>query len=299
MRELLPAPRLKFIQQLLKNLDSAYVPSNRGYGYGSGGGWGDNSCTQYAILGYHAACLLGADVKSEVFKREATRLIDQFCEATEHKPVPYETDDKKTSSKATVQPGGWGYSLGREGYCMQFAAAGMGSLAICIDQLKIRGELSADFEESMERKIAAAAAYVAEVYSVDGSSRDAGIGRLDTATDGWGAYYNLYSVERGASLAKIRQLCGKVDWYAIGSRLLIEQQNDDGSWGVHTPLPSGVKTVRTHQLINTCMAILFLRRAALPVLTDHKTRDKSPITGEPRKKDAPKEEPRQEGEGGK
>lgn len=295
LRDALPPERNKIIDQIIDNLDHARVTSaNGGYTYGRiadgmGGYGGDNSCTQYALLAYHAASLLGADIRGDVFKREARRLLDSYYEDKSIPALQVEEEDakgRKTAVKITVQPGGWGYSTGKSGAMLQFAAAGMGSLAICIDELRLRGELPSDMEDQCERCILGAAAYVAEKYVADPKQPYGTIGSLETATDGNGAYYNLYSVERGSSLSHLKLLNGKCDWYEIGSRLLIDAQNEDGSWCQSRSFGrSGVQPA----VINTCMAILFLKRAALPVLTDHKKREQPPA------KEPPKEEPKKEG----
>ncbi len=316
LRDSLPPARVKIIDQLVGNLDAVYVSSSSGYTYNVGRGnvGGDSSCTQYAMLGYRAASLLGADVRSEVFKREARRLIDSFDEIKKFKPVPFEdieevSDDaveetdnsgkgtgakkkvRKTTTRGMVQPGGWGYSLAQGGAVLQFTAAGVGTLATCLDELRLRGELQPDFEESIEKRICAALAFMGETYVGESDLPGEAIGSLENATDGHGAYYNLYSVERGCSLAKVRKLNGTVDWYAIGAQLLIEAQNDDGCWGRNRRYGPDAAVSVTPALVNTCMAILFLRRASMPVLTKHRERDKTPpedpkkgpITGEPKK----------------
>jgi hypothetical protein len=288
LRDSIPPERNKIIDQIISNLEDARITSaNGGYTYGRvadhGGYSGDNSCTQYALLAFHAASLLGADIRGDVFKREARRLLDSYFEAKEIAPIQVETEDskgKKTSTKIMVQPGGWGYSTGKTGAILQFAAAGMGSLAICIDELRLRGELASDLEDQCEHAILGAAAYISENYKSDPNSPYGGIGSLEIATDGHGAYYNLYSVERGASLANLRLLNGKTDWYDIGSRLLIDAQNEDGSWAQSRSFVGGA----THTaVVNTCMAILFLKRASMPVLTDHKKREQPPAKEEPKK----------------
>lgn len=292
LRDALPPERNKLIDQIISNLELARVTgTDGGYTYGRSADYGgmtggDNSCTQYAMLAFQAASLLGADIRGDVFKREARRLLDSFQEAKEIAPVVVEEEDpkgKKTAVKVSIQAGGWGYSCGKSMPVLQFAAAGMGTLAICLDQLRLRGELAPEMEEKCERAILAAGIYMAHNYEPDPKKPYGGIGAIDTAIDGHGAYYNLYSVERGASLARIRMLNGKVDWYGIGSRILIDVQNEDGSWGQGRSVGRGNTLPAT---VNTCMAILFLKRAAMPVLTDHKTRDKTP---------PPKDEPKKEG----
>jgi hypothetical protein len=62
-------------------------------------------------------------------------------------------------------------------------------------------------------------------------------------------FYLLYSVERLCMTAGIATLGGR-DWYAEGAAILIRSQGPDGVWkGSHGAVP------------DTCMALLFLRKA--------------------------------------
>lgn len=65
-------------------------------------------------------------------------------------------------------------------------------------------------------------------------------------------YYYLWSLERVAMIYGLKTI-GKKDWYAWGSELLLANQNVDGSWQGEYP-EGGV---------DTCFALLFLRRANL------------------------------------
>src|SRR5262249_40827240 len=64
--------------------------------------------------------------------------------------------------------------------------------------------------------------------------------------------YYLWSLERVCVALGLRSLDG-FDWYARGARILIDRQQDDGGWPHDRwgPLP------------NTCLALLFLRKANL------------------------------------
>jgi hypothetical protein len=64
-------------------------------------------------------------------------------------------------------------------------------------------------------------------------------------------YYFLYALERAGMLSGTDRI-GKVDWYFEGARYLLENQVDDGSWG--------------KKPVDTCFAILFLRRATRPLV---------------------------------
>lgn len=62
-------------------------------------------------------------------------------------------------------------------------------------------------------------------------------------------YYLLYSLERLCMTARLDKL-GPRDWYAEGAAILLRSQGAEGSWtGVHG------------SVVDTCMALLFLRKA--------------------------------------
>lgn len=73
-------------------------------------------------------------------------------------------------------------------------------------------------------------------------------------------YYYLYGLERAGILAGT-EFFGDHEWYPVGARYLLDQQKGDGSWSSQAAPPSG----RMKEYLDTCYAILFLRRATLPI----------------------------------
>lgn len=71
-----------------------------------------------------------------------------------------------------------------------------------------------------------------------------------------GGLYFLWAMERIAILYDIQKL-GKKDWYVWGAEILICNQAANGSWDEDGGYPGQTPT------INTCLALLFLRRANL------------------------------------
>lgn len=69
-------------------------------------------------------------------------------------------------------------------------------------------------------------------------------------------HYYLYALERVGMLVGLDRF-GSHDWYAQGARHLLERQGAGGDWSVGKP---------AHQkIVDTCYAILFLRRATKPL----------------------------------
>jgi hypothetical protein len=72
-------------------------------------------------------------------------------------------------------------------------------------------------------------------------------------------YYYLYGLERVGVLAGT-EFVGEHEWYPVGARYLLGEQRADGSW------QSGKSSAGSY--LDTCYAILFLRRATLPLETE-------------------------------
>ncbi|HEV2947206.1 MAG TPA: HEAT repeat domain-containing protein, partial [Gemmataceae bacterium] len=87
-------------------------------------------------------------------------------------------------------------------------------------------------------------------------------------------YYFLWSLERVAMVYSLKTL-GDKDWYAIGSKYLLKNQENDGSWrGNLGPT------------VDTCFALFFLRRANLAADLTTKLRIKGPAVVDLRAKGA-------------
>jgi hypothetical protein len=66
-------------------------------------------------------------------------------------------------------------------------------------------------------------------------------------------YYFLWGLERVAMIYGLTTI-GNKDWYEIGSTYLVQEQGEDGSWRGNIG-----------EIVDTCFALLFLRRANLAV----------------------------------
>ncbi|QJW97658.1 hypothetical protein [Frigoriglobus tundricola] len=99
-----------------------------------------------------------------------------------------------------------------------------------------------------------------------------------------GGLYFLWSMERIAVLYDLQKL-NKKDWYQWGAEILISNQSGDGSWeegGFSGQSP----------LVNTCLALLFLKRAnLLPDLSKRLTVDPGALAAKVDIKLAPKIDP--------
>ncbi len=291
MNALVAEPHRLIVLKLLDTIGAFHTGAMEGWTYRKYEGMklqhGDNSNSQYAMLGYKAGALLGAEFDDEVFAIESRRLIEQQVEISYLPAVPaFRREDlgkplddrKKTDTRGTIKPASWGYMCGPSAECLpQMVAASMSSLMICLDELKLRGKLEKALETKVEAALNAGLATLQSTYYQHDGGNELW-GELSETMEGWGLFYNLYAIERGCVLAGAKYLGGKLDWHRIGSEILIGLQGKDGSWrGRRYEGAAAEKAAAASEpprLVDTCLAILFLKAAAMPVITESGSRKK-------------------------
>ncbi len=199
---------------------------NAGYGRGAGG---DNSNTQYALLGLQAASEAGFAVKPEVW-----RLARRHWETTQ-------------SSN-----GGWGYTPGQSP-SGSMTCAGVASLIITgLKRVQgretlINGRIDRCGEEGTNPSLQRGIDWLATNFDV----------RQNPGAGGSWHHYYLYGLERAGRLSG-RRFFGNNDWYREGAATLIRMQDPlQGYWnGQSSPA------------VNTSFALLFLSKGRAPVLVN-------------------------------
>ncbi len=171
-------------------------------------GAGDNSNTQFAVLGLHAAFQAGVEVPENTWKLTAEHF-----------------------TKSQNKDGGWGYNASEMPSYGSMTGAGLSSLFICGARL-FHPTRCGDFQE--DRRIAAGLDWVGKYFSTKGNPYVQNGQVQYVAREGWDWYY-LYSMERVGILSGHKYLGGK-DWYRLGATLAVDSQQPDGGWG------SGVET---------------------------------------------------------
>jgi hypothetical protein len=192
------------------------------------GGNGDNSNTQYALLGLHEAHLAGAKIDRKYWKA----IRDYYVQ--------------------TQRPdGGWGYAPHfNNGSTITMTTAGLCGLLIAGMELNERREVIQDNGIALhcgqygENKPVAAA--------LDW------IGKRFTLKHAQAIYYNIYGIERAGRLTGLRVL-GNHDWYREGCEFLVQEQSPDGFW-----LPGG--GLDAYRVVATSFALLFLSKGRTPIL---------------------------------
>jgi hypothetical protein len=136
------------------------------------------------------------------------------------------------------QGGGWGYRKEEGGAWGSMTAGAVSSLAICDFY---GGGVSAKNDPDI-------------VKGVDWMVKRWTWDKCPDQPRGEWQYYYIYGVERVGRLVGV-DVMGGHDWYAEGVKYLLSKQRGDGSW------EGGNSDV----IVDTCFAILFLRRATKPL----------------------------------
>jgi hypothetical protein len=210
----------------------------------SPGGNGDNSNSQYALLGLHAGKNAGIAIPDEVWESIRT----------------FYKDNQQND-------GGWLYSSHGaphgHGSSLTMTTAGLTGLLIAGMELNATRETppkkgKGAFEGcGIYEDDAAVAKALAWMRT---RQRDAG-GRIH---DNFSlempkrTFYNLYGIERAGRLSGLR-FFGLHDWYREGCAFLVKLQHEDGSWssgGFYDQWP----------VVSTSFALLFLSKGRTPVL---------------------------------
>jgi len=191
---------------------------------GRAAGFGDNSNTQFAVLGIWAAGQVGLDVT------EVLANVDGRFRTTQ------------------AGSGGWGYNApGADTPAM--TCAGLMALILAKGQKTLEAQMSNQPPDATAPEGPGGKPKMASDNQID-----RGIGRVEfyaSRLNPQTNHYFLWSLERvGVALGTAR--IGRVDWYSTGTDLLIRSQNADGSWrSAHG------------EFSDTSFALLFLRRSNL------------------------------------
>jgi len=235
---------------------------------------GDISNTQFAILGLRSASRSGIYVPEEIFYG----LMGELLRSQQPKgpKVVYEhlvqrnAWDKPYILSLQAEARGWGYFNYRQPAKKRGSSTkpfpdvtgsrtciGLATLAICRDELLRRGSDEAInslrvLEPKMKIAVRDGLGWLNKFFSVKANPGTKSFGRLQKMPmHGYWYYYYLYALERVGVLIPTR-FVGLHDWYLEGTKEVLKRQKKNGAW------------VETNNLVDTCFALLFLRRATIP-----------------------------------
>ncbi|MEO6595587.1 MAG: hypothetical protein ABIP94_12615 [Planctomycetota bacterium] len=246
----------EWTERLLKNRDSSVDQAYRARWWYLGGQGFDNSNSQYALLGLWSATLCQQQVPRGVWLAAAEHWLSAM-HAPSSKPrglrlvsimdvlgKDSEVLTKGATGRATP-PRGFGYTLPGAGPTYgSMTCAGIAGMSLCRAALD-SGKATA-LDGKLDLAMRASFAWLAANRTVRWNpgpppQRDKHF------------FYWLYSLERACELSRTG-LIDDWDWYHEGAQLLLALQDHDGKFG-----PVSME--------EQCFAVLFLKKAQLPVLT--------------------------------
>jgi hypothetical protein len=217
----------------LKPGDPAKWPGSWGYAESHRARPGDNSNTQYALLGLQAASDVGVPIDPTVWQR--ARLYWELCQKRDGSWA-YTPDSNIPTASMTC--------AGISSLVTTSAARGLDRGDEFLDNAVIHNCGAGGGDSHLKRGID----WLATHFQVD---ENFGAGKQ------WVFYY-LYGLERAGRLAGVRNF-GEHDWYHLGARKLVSEQQKD-SWAWRGAL------VESDNVLSTSFALLFLAKGRAPML---------------------------------
>jgi len=193
-------------------------------------GRGDNSNTQFALLGLHEAAKAGVLVPRGVWQRAQAHFVHTQC-----------------------RDGGWHYQTRQNKGYGSMTAAGVASLYICGSQLQVTAERA--FLGGVYLRCGRYAQNKALAAGLDWLRKNFTVQQNPGRGGGW-VYYYLYALERTGMISGLRTF-GEHDWYRAGAAHLVAQQQPGGGWGARRGWSGQYQTA---------FALLFLAKGNRPVL---------------------------------
>ncbi|MHC5009856.1 MAG: prenyltransferase/squalene oxidase repeat-containing protein [Planctomycetota bacterium] len=257
----------------------------------------DLSNTQFALLGLWAASRCGERVDTEILTSIARTLL--AAQAEDGEAVRRQPDPGGASATRYGPPSdrarGFSYTVPARLRVVpvsgSMTAGGLSSLLIVKAMLQEADALEGALQEDLDQGIWDAIAWLSSNFTVAFNPYQVDLSILppevreqlgDVAVRPTGTmwhYYYLYGLERACVIAGKRYL-GDHDWYLEGARLLVDAQHDDGRWvsGRQAQFaPPGGAATAPPAIVDTCFALLFLRRASLrpraPLLREREAAD--------------------------
>ena len=215
----------------IKPGDAQFWPGSWSYAESKRGRPGDNSNTQYALLGLHAASEAGIPVKPTVWE-----LSRNYWE------------------RSQKRDGSWGYTPDSNMPTASMTCAGVSSLIISGLRRFQGGEF---LQGDRIEECGTGGVNRSLQHGIDWLASHFNVGQNFGAGQQWKFYY-LYGLERAGRLAGVR-FFGPHDWYRLGAEELVHEQDKlNGFW-------RGA-LVENDPVLSTSFALLFLAKGRAPVL---------------------------------
>ncbi len=211
--------------------DPVFWPGSWSYSDSKRAKNGDNSNTQYALLGLHAASEVGVPVKPEVWL--LARNYWEGCQKND---------------------GSWAYTPDSPASSASMTCAGVSSLIISGLQ-RFQGQEY--LQDGQIRNCGKGGLNPKLIRGIDWLARNFYVSQNFGGGQQWKFYY-LYGLERAGRLAGIR-FFGSHDWYRVGAEQFVHDQNKLGGFWQGA-------LIESNPILATSFAILFLAKGRAPVL---------------------------------
>ncbi len=233
----------------------------------------DNSNSQFAVLGLHAARRCGINVPGHVWKKILHHWMGDQAEdgpEVKMKRIVYGGKEDQIVDEITAESRGWAYfratvknqnSEALHRPYLSMTAAGISSTQIAYHHLKKTDrKIEKKFKNRVEDAIMCGLAWLKKHYAL---SRRAGklYGWKTVLIGRHGMLYALYGLERAMMLTRTRRI-GNQMWYHDGVKILLNLQRTNGAWSGAYPDHLFDKQ---DSILNTSLALLFLKKPTLPV----------------------------------
>ncbi len=255
---------MEHAEVLTKKLVTSQEASGWRYPGGTNG-VDDLSNTQYAMLGLRAAVSMGIDVKPDVFEsaleyalkhqRVGEKRVQTWIPNPSWEPWLAKDMYGQFMAGAKVFEVSWAYMPNnpKAKYAWtstgSMTTAGIAVVAIIKEQLTAHKKLNMELRKKIDASLRGGLAWLGNNFSVTKNPGDRA----------W-HYYYLYGMERVGALLGVSHM-GQNDWYKEGATYLIEKQKENGSWW---DPGGGPNDKHTDETLQTCFALLFLKRATAP-----------------------------------
>ena len=205
---------------------------------------GDNSNSQFALLGLHEAELAGVSVSTATWQRALDYWLS--CQRPDGSWGYY----KAVQDQPQAAPTG------------SMTCAGIGALVIAQGRLGegdarvVGGQIRCCGEQADDSPLQRGLQWMGARFTVNANPSPAGFGGISLGRSG--LFYYLYGVERVGRLTG-RRFLGQHDWYRQGAEMLVQNQDKlTGFW-------RGEGSGEDNPLIATSFALLFLSKGRRPV----------------------------------
>ncbi len=259
----IPEADLEWMRELARWLVAAQTKDGA-FSYWSparGGNW-DHSNLQFSLLALKAARRCGIEVPRTVWARAVDHLLGQ--QEGKGPPVGRYEPGSAYGEMAKDAARGWGYTRGTAATGSMTAGC-LSSMVICRSELLGAPNYPAPLDAKVLQSVRDGAAWLGLHFTVEGNPGPAG---TPAVKEIWHHYF-LYALERAGVLSGLVFFVRR-DWYLEGAQFLVDSQRDNGSWLGQAaldanPWPGAGPDASAANLLDTCFALLFLKRATFKV----------------------------------